>query len=73
MAKARLEIALSVTMMQLYLNNDVPIKAGWIIRDNKGSYLGSRQSFGKVSFSALESEFHALILASTKLLDTKIK
>lgn len=38
-------------------------KAGWIIRDANGTYLGSAQARGKWSHDALESELQAILMA----------
>lgn len=45
------------------MNNEVPSKAGWIIRDENGVYQGAGQGKGGIVSNPLESEFQAIIMA----------
>ena len=42
---------------------DLPSTAGWIMRDDRGTYLGAGQAIGSITNSSLESEFQALVMA----------
>lgn len=46
-----------------FVNNGLSSKAGWVLRDNNGVYLGVGQATGTTTMNALESELHALIIA----------
>ncbi|CAH8260185.1 unnamed protein product [Arabidopsis lyrata] len=41
----------------------MPAKAGWVIRDDRGTFIGAGQAIGKPTNSCLESELQALIMA----------
>ena len=44
-------------------NREMPSKAGWIIRDESGQFVGAGQATGNHTSNALESEFQALLIA----------
>ena len=44
-------------------NAGLQSKGGWIIRDERGTYLGAGHGIGGLTNNALESELHALIMA----------
>ncbi|CAA7042964.1 unnamed protein product [Microthlaspi erraticum] len=46
-----------------FLGADQNAKAGWIVRDNRGTYLGLGQAEAKKVSSAIEAEFQALIIS----------
>lgn len=45
------------------MNISTLVQKGWIIRDERGIYLGAEQAKGFSNSTALESEFQALIIA----------
>ncbi|CAG7862655.1 unnamed protein product [Brassica rapa] len=46
-----------------FVNNELPSKAGWIIRDENGVYQGACQGNGGKVSNPLESEFQEIIMA----------
>lgn len=46
-----------------FVNASTLVQTGWIIRDERGIYLGSGQAKGFNNSTALESEFQALLIA----------
>ncbi|CAA7051877.1 unnamed protein product [Microthlaspi erraticum] len=46
-----------------FRGEDHNAKAGWIVRDDRGTYLGSGQAEAKKVSSAIEAEFQALIIS----------
>lgn len=46
-----------------FLNENMISKAGWIVRDDTGSYRGAVQAEGKIVHTSLESELQAILMA----------
>lgn len=44
-------------------NRGISSKAGWIIRNDSGGFVGAGQAKGRITNSSLESEFQALIIS----------
>jgi len=44
-------------------NRDLPSKAAWIIRNDRGTFLGAGQAVGITTTNSLESELQALVMA----------
>ncbi|EFH67825.1 predicted protein [Arabidopsis lyrata subsp. lyrata] len=46
-----------------FVNSGVPSEAGWILRDQNGTYIGSSQEIGRNTETTLESELQELLIA----------